>query len=244
MRSLVLVPTLFLLSCAPAIDTPEQLVQQMKAAYGEAYLSTLTFTQRTVHTGQDGTQKEETWYESYRAPGALSIRFDPVEAGNGILFADDSVYSYEAGVMRMGRPMIHPLLLLGFDVYVLPVEQTMAKLADLGYDLAVLDEGVWNERPVYIVGALAGDDSTKQFWVDKERLVLLRTLEPRPRMTMEVQFNDYRQVDGSWVAAEVLFLRDGQIATEEYYSDIKANVEIDEREFDPETWMAVAGAEE
>ena len=234
--SAILLSILFI-SCAPSIQTPQQLVTRMKEAYGSSYLKTLTFTQRTVHTAQDGTIKEDTWYESYRSPGDLSIRFDPVTEGNGILFSRDSVFSFEAGIARVARPMIHPLLLLGFDVYTLPVEETMSKLEKLGFDLSVLDEGTWQDRPVYIVGAMAGNDTTKQFWVDAERLVLVRTLEPRMRMMMEVQFNDYQQVEGSWVGAEVLFLRDGQKVTEEYYTDLKANPEIDEREFDALRWM-------
>lgn len=239
MKYLAFVLAVLVIGCRPSIQTPEQLVGEMREAYSDTFFKTLTFTQKTVHTNQDGTRNEETWYESYKAPGNLSIRFGSVDSENGILFSNDSVFSFEAGTARAARPLIHPLLLLGFDVYTLPVEQTVAKLTTLGFDMSVLSEGMWKERPVYIVGAMAGDDTTKQFWVDQERLVLVRTLEPRMRMMIEVQFDDYQQVDGSWVGAEVLFLRDGEIVTEEYYSDLKANVDIDDREFDPLQWMYV-----
>jgi len=244
MKYLLSLITIVLYSCSPTVRTSEDLLERMKAAYGDSYLSTLSFTQQTVHTNQDGTKKEETWYESMKVPGDLSIRFDPVANGNGILFTRDSVFSFEGSVPRVARPMIHPLLLLGFDVYVLPVRETLTKLEHLGYDLTVLSEGTWQERPVYIVGAPAGDDSTKQFWVDKERLVLVRTLEPQMRMMMEVQFNAYEKFGSSWVSTEVLFLRDGKVVTEEYYSDIKTNMDIDEREFDPEQWPSLASGNE
>ncbi len=239
MRLLSLLPALLVLSCSPSLKTPEDLVRAMKERYAETFPKTMTFTQKTIHTKQDGTKQEETWYESIQVPGRLSIRFDPVQAGNGILFVQDSVYSFESGLARVARPMVHPLMLLGFDVYALPVEETMKKLEKLRYDLSVMDEGVWQDRPAWIVGARAGDDSTRQFWVDKERLVLVRTLEPQMRMMMEVRFDDFMMVEGGWVGAEVLFLRDGKLVTEEYYSDVTANAEIDAREFSAAEWMYV-----
>lgn len=52
----------------------------------------------------------------------------------------------------------------------------------------------------------------------------------------EVQFNDYRPLAGGWIGAEVLFLQNRKRTMEEYYSDIKANVEIPDKVFDPMQW--------
>jgi hypothetical protein len=230
-------------ACSDPVDTTESLITAMNHEYSDGYFRTLTFTQKTVNTLPDGSKREEIWYESMKVPGMLSIRFDPVDSGRGVIFRNDSLHVMDQGKPMLTRPLIHPLLVLGFDVHFSPVGETMRKLADLGYDLSVMHESTWRDRPVYVVGAGAGDDSSKQFWVDKKRLVFLRSMEINPNngVRMEVQFNKYERVDGGWVAPEVLFLRDGKVLTEEYYSDLRTNVGIDEREFDPEGWMYAAG---
>jgi negative regulator of sigma E activity len=232
-------------SCSQSIDTSEQLLESMKSAHGDTYFENFTFTQKTINKFPDGTEREEIWYESLKVPGALSIRFDPVDSGRGILFVRDSMFAFHDGEIMMVHPMVHPLLLLGFDVYALPVETTKEKLSELNYDLTVMHESTWQDRPAYVVGALAGDDSSKQFWVDKERLVFVRSMEVNPSngIVMEVQFNKYEKVDGVWVSPEVLFLRNGDVVTEEHYSDMKMNVEIDPNEFDPARWSDMVGDE-
>jgi hypothetical protein len=94
---------------------------------------------------------------------------------------------------------------------------------------------------VYVVGAKTGDGRTRQFWVDKERLVFVRMLEPGQRDTTKVsetQFNDYRKAGDAWVSAEVLFIVDGKPVWKEQYSDIKTGVTVADQVFDPKQWSA------
>lgn len=74
-------------------------------------------------------------------------------------------------------------MVLGFDVYVQPVAETVRKLRLLKFDLAKLHEITWEGRPSYVVGATAADSTSPQFWIDKERLYFVRSLEPsqKPR---------------------------------------------------------------
>src|SRR5205807_992838 len=82
-----------------------------------------------------------------------------------------------------------------------------------GFDLATVHEETWDGRPAYVIGARAGDVRTRQFWVDKERLLFVRLLEPGQRdttRTSDTRFNEYRPVGAAWVSAEVAFLVDGR----------------------------------
>ncbi|MCI0708189.1 MAG: hypothetical protein L0Y80_11985 [Ignavibacteriae bacterium] len=211
----------------------------MHTRYHEAWYKTLTFTQKTVTHQPDGTTKEETWYEALSVPGSLRIDIGSTESGNGMLFLKDSLFSFQNGALKMSRPFIHPLLVLGFDVYQQPIEETLRKLTTLAYDLTRFHEDTWQGRSVYVVGAEKGDLKTKQFWIDKERLVFVRSLEPHPRdssITSEIQFNKYEKYSGGWVAPEVYFYQNGKLTMEEYYSDIKVDVELGKRLFDSATW--------
>jgi hypothetical protein len=232
-----------LLLLAPVVQgkvkTTEDLITAMRNKYAKKWYKTTTFRQVTRDYQKDGTKKEAVWHEAISIPGRLRIDFDPVKDGNGILFANDNIYSFKNGKLDGSRPLIHPLVLLAFDVYFLPVDQTVAKLKQLKFDVSVLHEDTWQGRPVYVVGAKAGDLRSPQFWIDKQRLYFVRMLRPVGKdgaLTSETQFNKYERLGGGWMAPEVIFMIDGKTTTTEAYSEMRADVELDQNLFDPEKW--------
>jgi hypothetical protein len=94
------------------------------------------------------------------------------------------------------------------------------------------------------VGAKTGDLHTRQFWVDKERLVFVRMLGPGGQdttRTSDTRFNKYAPFAGGWVSAEVEFLLDGQRLFLEEYRDIRANVVVPDAMWDARRWKATRG---
>ena len=232
---LVLAPTIH----ANKIKTSEDLIAAMRKKYAKSWYKTTTFRQVTTDFEKDGTKKVAVWYEAISVPGRLRIDFDPIKDGNGILFANDSISSFKDGKLENSRPLIHPLVLLAFDVYFLPVDQTLAKLKQLKFDLSLLREDTWQGRPVYVVGAKAGDLHSPQFWIDKQRLYFVRMFRPAGKdgaLTSEVQFNKYERLGGGWMSPEVIFMVDGRITTTEAYSELRADVPLDPSLFDPQKW--------
>jgi hypothetical protein len=225
------------------ITTPRELLEAMRARYDGKWYRTLTFVQYNTERHPDGSVGHSVWREWLSAPGKLRIEFQPADSGNGVLFANDSIYPVRHDSVGNARPFVHPLLVLGFDVYFQPVEKTIAQLEQLPrrIDLSVLSEGIWEERAAWIVGAKAGDNHTRQFWVDKERLVFVRMLEPAPRDTVktaETLFSKYAPLAGGSVAPEVEFLLDGQQQFLEEYKEIQANVTIPAAFWDARQWKA------
>ncbi len=223
------------------ISTPRQLLQAMRARYEGTWYRTLTFTQYNTERHADGTEAHTVWHEWVGTPGKLRIEFEPPDSGNGMIFAGDSQYVFHADATVMARPFVHPLLVLGFDVYAQPTERTVPLLERRGFDLAVLSEATWEGRPVWVVGAKAGDLRSGQFWVDKERLLFVRLLTPLQQdtsKTSETRFNKYVPMGGGWVAAEVEFLVGGQRRFLEEYRDIRANVPVAPGLWDARQWKA------
>jgi outer membrane lipoprotein-sorting protein len=233
-----------LLVLAPAaqagkIRTGEELIAAMRKKYAKTWYKTTTFKQVTTDFEKDGTKKVAVWYEAISMPGRLRIDFDPVAAGNGILFANDNIYTFKSGKLENSRPLIHPLVLLAFDVYFLPVDQTVAKLKQLKFDLSILREDTWQGRSVYVVGARAGDTRAPQFWIDKQRLYFVRMFRPAGKdgtLTSETQFNKYERLGGGWMSPDVIFKIDGQITTTETYSEMRPDVKLEDDLFDPDKW--------
>lgn len=223
------------------ITTPRDLVDAMRARYEGKWYRTLTFLQENTEHHPDGTVGHSVWREWLAAPGRLRIEFQPPDSGNGMLFAADSQFVFTKDSLVMSRPFIHPLLVLGFDVYAQPVEKTMAVLAQRRYDMSVLSEATWEGRSVWVVGATAGDLHTRQFWVDKERLVFVRLLGPAGQdttRTAETRFNKYAPLAGGWISPEVEFLVDGQRQFLEQYREIQANVAMPDALWDARRWKA------
>src|SRR5688572_24064899 len=163
----------------------------MRERYQGRWYETLTFVQKT--TLPNG--KVETWYEALSAPGKLRIDIAPLDSQRTLLFRNDSLYEFRGGQRVAARELVHPLMVLGFDVYLQPDSVTIAKLRGLGYDLSRLHETTWRGRPTYVVGAAAGDTTSRQFWIDKERLYFVRSLEPAPgdaTKLAETRFEKYR----------------------------------------------------
>jgi Outer membrane lipoprotein-sorting protein len=246
MRSMLL-PLIAALSFVQAayateIKTTEDLIQTMQKKYGKSWYRTATFVQKTTEFQKDGTTKVSTWYEALSVPGSLRIDFAPVKDGNGILFTNGNIYSFKGGKVDSSRPFLHPLLILGFDIYKVPMSDAISALKSLKFDLSILREDTWQGRPVYVVGAKQGDLHSPQFWIDKKQLYFVRMLRPAGKdgtQTQETQFNKYQRLGGGWMAPEVIFMVDGKTLTTEEYSEMRADVPLDSKLFDPQFWSAV-----
>jgi outer membrane lipoprotein-sorting protein len=239
---LSLIPCALLLAWLPGSQSikprnGEDLIAHLRDRYAGKWYHTLTFTQKT--TLPDG--KVEIWYEALELPGRLRIDIAPLDSMKTILFRNDSVYAFEQGALKEAKPLVHPLMVLGFDVYEAPVSETVRKLQGLNIDLSKLHQTTWQGRPTYVVGAEPGDTVSPQFWIDVERLYFVRSLEPSkksPGVINDTRFGKYLPLAGGWVEMEVLFLANGQQKVREEYSDAKANVKLDSSIFDPSAWKA------
>ena len=232
---------LSLSASAQTITTPAQLIAAMHDRYASKWYHTLTFEQKSVTHKPDGTESTELWHEALMLPGRLRIDIGDRAAGNGMLFAGNHLYIFKDGKVANQRDYIHPLMVLGFDVYAQPADTTMKQLKDLGIDLALMHEESFEGRPTYVVGAKQGDLQTFQFWIDKERLYFVRMLRPSEKqagLVQDVRFEDYKTVEGGgWLAEHVAIVADGKVVFEELYSDIKINPKLSETLFDPDQFV-------
>ncbi len=224
------------------ISNTNELIAAMQQKYGKSWYKTATFVQETTNFQPDGSSKVEIWYEAMSVPGSLRIDFTPVTDGNGILFTGGNIFVFRNGQVENTRAFDHPLMVLGFDIYRLPAGEVTAKLEALKFDLSRFREDTWQGRPVYVVGAKAGDLRSPQFWIDQKNLYFVRMLRPTGKdetQTQETQFNKYQKLGGGWIAPEVIFMVDGKIVTVEKYSEIRGDVKLDPKLFDPQFWTTV-----
>jgi hypothetical protein len=222
----------------PGITTAQRLIEAMRDRYNGKWYSTLTFVQTSTYYRGDGTvMRSEIWPESVMIPGRLRIDIGNPSIGNAALYVNDTLYEFQQKRLVRRQALYNPLQILGFDVYSLPPTRTLEILSALGYDLSTMYRTTVDGRDYYVVGARQGDLKRKQFWIDADRLLLWRAIEPwRDTDTVnvrEIRFQDYKPHGGGWVAEEVDFLRNGTRYFFEKYRDVRTDVDIDPALFDP-----------
>ena len=146
-----------------------------------------------------------------------------MDSGNGMLFRNDSLYQFQEGEMEGSRPMIHPLFVLGFSIYAQSLEETISELNVLGFDMRKFHKRTFKGKQYYVVGADEGDETSNQFWIEKDRLLFTRLIQDfGDGRKQDIRFNDYRKLGGGWVAAEVLFFTNDDLRLKEIYSNIQS----------------------
>lgn len=220
----------------------EQTLSRMHAAYAGSWYRSLTFRQRTTITTPSGVRAEQ-WYESLaQLDGRTVLRIDrgaPTE-GNGILYTADSAWIMRKGALAATRGEGNQFLPLIEGVYVQPVAQTVAELRREGFDLTKGYERSWNGKPVTVVGAASESDSTsQQFWVDRERNLLVRmVIALSPTQTFDVHLEGYEPAGKGWIATRVALMSGGEPVQLEEYSDWHADVPLAPALFDVNHWTS------
>ncbi len=225
------------------ISSTQSLVEAMQSRYTGKWSRTVTFVQHNVHYQADTVKNTSVWYEALEYPDKFRIDFSEPKEGNAVIFANDSVFNFRAGKLVAKRQQANHLMLLAGGIYFIPTDKALSRLQEAGYDISKFHENTWEGKPVYVVGAEKGDLQSAQFWIDKDKLYLVRTLTPTPDQHLqEAQFSKHIKNGRGWIETEVLFLKDGKRQQLEMYKDIKANPVLpsgifSENQFGKVHWM-------
>lgn len=226
----------------------KEVLQRMhdRWASGTPWFHTLTFKQQTTMVRQDGTKNVSTWYEALLAPDRLRIDFGDPSEGNGVIYTADSVYVVRSGKVQRTEPEGNPFLPFVIGVYTQPLERTLAQLEPLGIDMGRVRSDSWQGRPVWVVGAAGASDTTSaQFWIDADRLILLRmVLVPSGEVglraePLDIHLDEYVETGGGWLATKVVMYSGGVARQTEEYSDWRTGVELSPDFFVVEKWGEV-----
>ena len=216
------------------------LLGMMHDRYANSWFKTMTFIQKTTTKRPDGSEQVSTWYEAQSGPRLRIDMGDPT-AGNGALYTADSLYVMRAGKVVRSAAEGNPFLPLIVGVFIQPVDVTVAQMAPYKFDLSKVHTETWEGRPTYVVGAAAaGDTTSPQFWVDQERLIVVRFLMPLfpspTKRNQDVRLENNVEVGGGWLATRIRMLDAGVPVQTEEYSDWKTGMSFPETFFQAEHW--------
>jgi hypothetical protein len=228
---------------AAAITSTPALIAAMHGRYDGKFFKTKTFLQNNTVFTTTGEEQKSQWYEHLEAPGKLRIAFLPAAQKSGLVQVDDRVASFDNGIRIDFRPSINPLLLLTVDVYSAPPATILKGLDSLGVDTDIIRTDEWEGRPVYVVGAKAGDTTSSQLWVDRDRLRLVRFVQRDRRgertIVSDMRVKNYREIEGFDVPTEFVVLRNGRTVWREQRADIRLNAPLPPEVFDQARWRDI-----
>ena len=229
MLSLHAVATLAHLLAAVPDTVGESMVRAMHTRHSAQFPRTLAVVQKTTF----GNGAIETWYKTTSVPGLMRIDIAPRTLGRTVLFRNDSAYSWDAGVLRGGQRAPYRMLTLLRDIFVRDPAVTIRALRNEGFNLDVSHEARWDGRPVLVIGANAGDSTSRQFWVDRERLVVLRFREPLPNgASLDARMSEYRRVGSAWIEHEVTIRVNGQLVQTDVHAVVTPGVSLEQGLFE------------
>jgi outer membrane lipoprotein-sorting protein len=221
------------------------LLNRMRDTYLDKWFKTVTFVQQTIRQNpQTNVTDTTTWYEALQSPERLRIDFGDPKNGNGVIYTADSLYVVRAGKVTRTVASGNPFLPFVAGVYDQPIDTTLRQIRPYKFDLTKLYTRDWEGRTTYVAGAASAADTTSpQFWIDRERLIVVRMLlhlnPAAPDEVADIRLEDYRPVAGGWLAVRVEIMEHGQVMQKEDYSEWKGNVDLPADLFVAEKWSDV-----
>lgn len=223
------------LAARPAAIPPGEAV--VRAAYdmyhGRWFANAFYIARMEI---SDEPQRVETWYESVVSPGLMRIDVAPAMTGRAIFFRNDSTYEIGKGQIQSAVVGVQPLFVLLHDLHSAPPAHTIAMLNRYRFDLTRTHTRVWDGEPVIVVGALAGDTTSNQFWLEKKRMILVRMIEQNGadvRRPLDARITGYKKAGNGWLETNVRMFLGGVLSTAAEYTIVRVNTVVEPGLFEP-----------
>lgn len=239
-RSLLFVFYIFTqFSVFAQISSTENLLKEMHRRYHGRFYKHITFVQLNKIFQSDSVTENSVWYEAFEYPGKLRVDFGPTVGKDGYIFINDSVFYFKDGLLEMKEKKINESMLLSGDIYCIQIPEVLTKLNLLGYDIKKFREDKWKNKPVYVVGAEAGNDTSRQFWIDREFLYVVRHIINEKGVIQEIHFSEHQAKGKFYIEDEVKIMENGKIVKTERYAEVNPNISLPSTVFDPNLWSKV-----
>lgn len=235
MISFILSSFLLLLPGSDDVKDSRSLIKYMHDKYAGKFNKNITFIQIDTEILPDGKKgKVTSSYEAFHFPGKFRVDHGPTHSQEGIIVSNDTVYDFEGGVVIAKVPGIYDVLTLYGDIYFYPLDEAVKKIEKLGYNLSEFRTDTWKGKECFVVGAKKGDDTSPQFWIEKDEMYLVRNINVSKESGKleDSQYLEHQKVENAWVESMVDVYVGGKLIRKEKIAEAKANSKLDMKIFD------------
>ncbi len=228
--------TLLSFQLSAQIAKTEDLLKEMHNRYKGKFYKHITFVQLNKSYRSDTLAESSVWYEAFEYPGKLRVDYGPTVGVDGFIYLNDTIYNFKNGVVESKEKKINESMLLSGDIYCISIPEIMAKLKILGYDISKFREDKWMGKSVYVIGADPGDNTTRQFWIDKQFMYLVRQVINDAGQIQEIHFSEHQAKGKFYIEDEVKILENGKVVKTERYAEVNPDIVLPNAVFDPKQW--------
>jgi hypothetical protein len=222
----------FLLSCSINIHA-QDIIKQMYATHATGFRKNLSFIQQTAFYRNDSLIKKATWYEVLVYPDKLRIDIDNPADGNAIFYVNDSAYRFQKSELKNKSLQPHDLLFVLGGMYSFTLDIVYKKLKAIGYNINKTFETTWKGQKVIVAGTDSLETESNQFWIDKEKLVVVRILNNKDGQKTEIHCDDYIKLGNHWCETSIEFYVNGKLRQTEKYRELKENFTLEMEYLNP-----------
>lgn len=225
--------SLFFTQCAFS-QNGEDLIKKMHSKYFGRWYRTFTFVQTTEIYRNDSLIRTATWYEAAHFPYRFRIDLGDPKDGNAVIYLEDSTYRFQEHNLKTVTAGTNPFTFLLGGMYAVPLDSALSRFKHQGYDLSKMYSTTLDGRKVFVVGATSAADSlSNQFWVDSEHYYIVRTIDSDNGTRFDAKTSGHVQLNNGWSETRVVIYVNGKLRQIEKYADLRADVSLDDRLFDP-----------
>lgn len=226
---------------APAPRNGLEVIGWMRRAHPSRELRSLRFTVTTEHRSEP---PRATQFVAYAAlPGKLRVEQMPSSTRTADVRDRQRLTVFRAGKRVSTARRVDLRSLLAFDVFAQNADTTIMWLdsARVRFGLARRDD--MDGLRVWVVGAMPGDTTSDQFWVDAEHWRVVRVIQRDPRdpdEVLDIRYTGFTDLLDVPVPTRMEVWRDGKLAEVQTLSDFVVNPTLPGRAFDLSKWRSVS----
>jgi hypothetical protein len=234
---------------APVVRPPAErpissgldVLRRVREAHDDSAPSLISFTQATTTYLASGGQLQQRWRIIVAPPLRMRSDYLPLTTRSGALQLGVQNYSFQNGRRTSLQTQVNATLLLGFGAFAQAPESTMRHLDSLGVKSTVIRRDTAGGRPVWVIGAEAGDLTSDQLWVDAQRWIPIRLIDRETRGTRttitDYRFSEFAEHGGVPIVTTLLIYRDQRLTVRYEHRDVRINPAVSDAAFDPARWV-------
>ncbi len=211
----------------------QDIVTKMYTANAKDFRKSLSFVQQTEFYRNDSLIRTATWHEVLVYPDKLRIDINDLSKGNSLFFVNDSFYNFQNSELKSKSYQPHELLFVLGGMYSFSLDEVFKRLTAIGYNTDKSFETTWNGKKAIVVGTDKEEAESNQFWVDKEKLVIVRILNNKDGQKTEIICSEYIKLGNNWCETKIEMYINGKLRQTEKYNNVKENITVDMEYFNP-----------
>jgi hypothetical protein len=222
-----------------------EVVGAVRRAHPSRALRSLAFTLTTIGASEDSAR--ETRARAHASlPGRFRLTRLPLSARSGYVRNRQRVSVFESGRRVVSANRVDLALLLAYDLFAQSLDTTIMWLDSARVRFALARRDEFDGRDVWVVGALEGDTTSLQFWVDAEHWRVVRVIQRdpgAPRDIIDIRFAEFAPVLDVPVPMRITTYRNGELSMVQEVSNLAVNPSLPSSTFDLSRWREVRAAD-